>query len=286
MFAEVVWATTIAPRVAALGAEITADYEGRIPVLLGILKGAVPFLADLTRDSPEVEIDFLSLTRFGDEGRVSIAVDLGDIDDRPSCHRGRGHRRHRSDPLVPPGLLETGEPAVADRNAHRQGDPAHRGRRPPVPRFRGRGRVPPRIRLRLGRALSQSPVVCGRCSISPPSSADPDLLARTVFGGPADRLDRHDPRQHSGRTRRGAHRAAHATPRSSCCAKRADRATSRSLSAPTRPPPSPLPSRASRAAAADDPRSARRDDRAPRRRRRSGGDHLARATASTTPTWY
>lgn len=73
---EVVDADTIARRVASLGAAITADYEGRDPVLLGILKGAVPFLADLSRSLPtEVEIDFLSLTRFGEEGRVSISVD-------------------------------------------------------------------------------------------------------------------------------------------------------------------------------------------------------------------
>ena len=73
---EVVSAETIAKRVASLGAQISADYADREPVLLGILKGAVPFLADLSRHlPPEVEIDFLSLTRFGDEGRVNIAVD-------------------------------------------------------------------------------------------------------------------------------------------------------------------------------------------------------------------
>jgi hypoxanthine phosphoribosyltransferase len=72
----VVDAATIARRVEELGAAITADYAGKDPVLLGILKGAVPFLADLSRClPPEVEIDFLSLTRFGDEGRVGIAVD-------------------------------------------------------------------------------------------------------------------------------------------------------------------------------------------------------------------
>jgi len=59
-----------------LGAQIRADYEGKQPVLLGVLKGAVPFLADLTRFmSPQIDIDFLSLTRFGSEGRVSISMD-------------------------------------------------------------------------------------------------------------------------------------------------------------------------------------------------------------------
>jgi hypoxanthine phosphoribosyltransferase len=76
VLAEVVPAATISARVAELAAEISADYEGREPVLLGVLKGAVPFLADLGRHiSPRVDVDFLSLTRFGSDGRVGIAVD-------------------------------------------------------------------------------------------------------------------------------------------------------------------------------------------------------------------
>ena len=37
-------------RVQELGEEITADYEGRDPLLIGVLKGAVFFLADLMRE--------------------------------------------------------------------------------------------------------------------------------------------------------------------------------------------------------------------------------------------
>lgn len=73
---EVIDADTLARRVAELGAEIGADYAGREPVLLGVLTGAVPFLADLARHlPPDIEIDFLSLTRFGERGRVGISVD-------------------------------------------------------------------------------------------------------------------------------------------------------------------------------------------------------------------
>jgi len=76
LLTEVVGAATLAARVADLAAEITEDYGGRAPVLLGVLNGAVPFLADLSRHLPtDIEIDFLSLTRFGDEGRVSISMD-------------------------------------------------------------------------------------------------------------------------------------------------------------------------------------------------------------------
>src|SRR4051794_24973081 len=39
----------IAARVAELGAEISRDYVGRRPVLVGVLKGAFMFMADLAR---------------------------------------------------------------------------------------------------------------------------------------------------------------------------------------------------------------------------------------------
>jgi hypoxanthine phosphoribosyltransferase len=74
--ARVVDAATLATRVAELAEQIADDYRGREPVLLGVLKGAVPFLADLSRAmGPRVDIDFLGLTRFGVEGRVSISMD-------------------------------------------------------------------------------------------------------------------------------------------------------------------------------------------------------------------
>jgi len=73
---EVVDEATLSARVSELAAQIASDYEGREPVLLGVLKGAVPFLADLSRGmGPRCDIDFLGLTRFGVDGRVSIAMD-------------------------------------------------------------------------------------------------------------------------------------------------------------------------------------------------------------------
>jgi hypoxanthine phosphoribosyltransferase len=78
IFTEVVTEEAIQARVAELGAEIAADFAGTDPVLLGVLNGAVPFIADLGRHlAPETEIDFLSLSRFGSEGRVTIKVDSG-----------------------------------------------------------------------------------------------------------------------------------------------------------------------------------------------------------------
>jgi len=63
--------------VAELGREITDALVQDDPVVVGVLKGSVPFLTDLSRHLPlTIEIDFLNLTRFGREGRVSIAMDL------------------------------------------------------------------------------------------------------------------------------------------------------------------------------------------------------------------
>jgi len=76
--APVVLRASLQRRVAELGAQIRGDYEGREPVLLAVLGGAVPFVADLTRHlDPRLDIDFLSLSRFGVDGRVSIRMDSG-----------------------------------------------------------------------------------------------------------------------------------------------------------------------------------------------------------------
>jgi hypoxanthine phosphoribosyltransferase len=64
-------------RVAELGAEINRDYEGRDLVMIGVLKGAVMFLADLMRelDIP-CEIDFMAVSSYGNSSRTSGTVRL------------------------------------------------------------------------------------------------------------------------------------------------------------------------------------------------------------------
>ena len=68
-------------RIAELGDEISRDYEGRDLFMVGVLKGAVLFLADLMR-SLEVpcEIDFMAVSSYGSEtdssGVVRILKDL------------------------------------------------------------------------------------------------------------------------------------------------------------------------------------------------------------------
>jgi hypoxanthine phosphoribosyltransferase len=74
----------IAARVAELGAQISQDYAGRSPLLVGILKGAFVFMADLSRviDAP-VEFDFMAVSSYGNatktSGVVRIVKDL-DLD--------------------------------------------------------------------------------------------------------------------------------------------------------------------------------------------------------------
>ena len=57
---------TIKKRVNELATQISLDYEGRNPVLIGVLKGVVFFLADLARElNIPVEIDFVRAASYG-----------------------------------------------------------------------------------------------------------------------------------------------------------------------------------------------------------------------------
>ncbi len=68
-------------RVAELGREISRDYEGRDLVMIGVLKGAVLFIADLMRElTVPCEIDFMAVSSYGSStdssGVVRILKDL------------------------------------------------------------------------------------------------------------------------------------------------------------------------------------------------------------------
>ena len=75
-------------RIAVLGAQITYDYQGKNLLLLGTLKGAVPFIADLAREiNLPVELDYMAITSYGDStqssGVVRIVKDLeGPVDQK------------------------------------------------------------------------------------------------------------------------------------------------------------------------------------------------------------
>jgi hypoxanthine phosphoribosyltransferase len=75
-------------RVRELGAEISRDYAGRNPLLIGVLKGAVFFLSDLMREiRVPCEVDFMAVASYGSatksSGVVRILKDLDTaIEDR------------------------------------------------------------------------------------------------------------------------------------------------------------------------------------------------------------
>jgi hypoxanthine phosphoribosyltransferase len=72
----------ISTRVAELGARISADYQGRTLTLVSVLKGSLPFMADLMRaiDLP-LRIDLMEVSSYGgatteSSGLVRILKDL------------------------------------------------------------------------------------------------------------------------------------------------------------------------------------------------------------------
>ena len=70
-------------RVKELGAQITADYAGRRPILASVLRGSYIFMADLTRAIDlDVTVDFMAVSSYGagtvSSGQVEIKKDLSD----------------------------------------------------------------------------------------------------------------------------------------------------------------------------------------------------------------
>jgi hypoxanthine phosphoribosyltransferase len=80
--AVVVTAEQIREKVAELGAQITADYSDRQPLLVGILKGAALFLADLAREIRRpLHFDFMAISSYGSATKTSGVVRiLKDLD--------------------------------------------------------------------------------------------------------------------------------------------------------------------------------------------------------------
>ncbi len=80
--------TALRARIAELGQEISAEYAGRELLLVGVLKGAVFFMADLMRHlTVPCEVDFMAISSYGaatdSSGVVRILKDLDiNIEDR------------------------------------------------------------------------------------------------------------------------------------------------------------------------------------------------------------
>ena len=70
-------AEAIESKVYALGEQISADYNGRFPLLVGVLNGVVPFMADLLRAiTIPVEVDYLAVASYSAETRARGLVRL------------------------------------------------------------------------------------------------------------------------------------------------------------------------------------------------------------------
>jgi len=71
-----------------LGKQLTEDYEGKNPLLIAVLKGSVPWYADLTRNiDTHIEMDFMSVSSYHggirSSGEVKILKDLDtNVEDR------------------------------------------------------------------------------------------------------------------------------------------------------------------------------------------------------------
>lgn len=78
----------IQSRIAEMGAQISADYGGESVLLVGVLRGAALFMADLARQiTSPVELDFMAVSSYGSatksSGVVRILKDLDEtIQDR------------------------------------------------------------------------------------------------------------------------------------------------------------------------------------------------------------
>lgn len=71
----------IADKCAEIGRQLTEEYKGKFPLVIGVLKGATPFMADLSRYiDTHVEMDFMDVSSYGSgtrsSGEVKIVKDL------------------------------------------------------------------------------------------------------------------------------------------------------------------------------------------------------------------
>lgn len=75
-------------RLVELGKQISDDYQGKLPIFIGVLNGSFLFMADLVKNvTVNCEIDFMKLSSYGEEkissGKVKMLKELNaDINDR------------------------------------------------------------------------------------------------------------------------------------------------------------------------------------------------------------
>lgn len=90
----------IAERVKELAEVVSRDYEGKNPLVVGILKGSIMFTVDLLKElSIDAEVDFMDVTSYGygisSSGEVRILKDLSTV-------------AHGRDILIVEDIIDTG----------------------------------------------------------------------------------------------------------------------------------------------------------------------------------
>ncbi|WP_026702322.1 hypoxanthine phosphoribosyltransferase [Salibacterium aidingense] len=68
-------------KIREIGRDLTEEYKGRFPLVIGVLKGALPFMSDVTkRIDAHLEIDVMDVSSYGNStvssGEVKIIKDL------------------------------------------------------------------------------------------------------------------------------------------------------------------------------------------------------------------
>jgi hypoxanthine phosphoribosyltransferase len=87
-FVPMITAEELNTRVKELGKQISEDYEGKLPIFIGVLNGSFMFMSDLMKEvTIHCEMDFMKLSSYGDEkissGNVRMLKELNaDINER------------------------------------------------------------------------------------------------------------------------------------------------------------------------------------------------------------
>jgi len=87
-FIPMISAEEIAKRVHEIGEQISEDYQGKLPIFIGVLNGSFMFMADLMKEvTIHCEMDFMKLSSYGDaklsSGNVRMLKELNaDIAER------------------------------------------------------------------------------------------------------------------------------------------------------------------------------------------------------------
>ena len=76
-----------------LGKQITQDYEGKTPILIGLLKGAVPFMSELIKHIDcDIELEFIDVSSYegvNSTGKINISRDINcSVDNRHTLTAG------------------------------------------------------------------------------------------------------------------------------------------------------------------------------------------------------